>query len=230
MTYISILLLIVFLAGIYTCFYNKSSSKNKEGFGNKNFKCPNLLIQKGCKIYLQNTEMESIPGVNPIEFENLNEYVTYLKWQRNKGIECPVLFFQQSYDTQGDAVYTLKDSPNVSDDDNNNNSSTVQFPVKASKINNPNFIPIPESHFTQNSSLINAERDNPPYNQNFPASFDPSSFYIGLITPLDEMNKKAQGMPKSGNAMDTNWGGDEYTEELIDQGKYKGNNVAIMIE
>ena len=43
------------------------------------------------------------------------------------------------------------------------------------------------------------------------------------------MNKKAQGMPKSGNAMDTNWGGDEYTEELIDEGKYKDNNVAIQI-
>lgn len=226
MNYISILLLIVFLAGIYTCIYNKSSKKRLEAFTN-NTSCPDLLIQKGCKIYLKNSNMDNVPGVNPIEFDNLNEYVKYLKWQRSQGINCPVLYFQHSYNTQGDSAYTMKQMPNLEDYDT---KYDIQPPVNISKINNPNFIPIPESHFTQKIPLINAERDYPPFNQGFPASFDPSSFYVGRITPLDEMNIKAEEQPKSGNAMDTNWGGDEYTEELIEEGKYKGNNVAIWVD
>ena len=59
--------------------------------------CPNVLIQDGKKLLLVNKKKATIPGVNPILFENLEEYTEYLKWQRKQGIVCPVLYFQGSY-------------------------------------------------------------------------------------------------------------------------------------
>ena len=59
-------------------------------------RCPNLLIQKGCKIYLHNTKIAEVPGVNPIEFNNLEEYTQFIDWQRSQGIRCPVLYLQEN--------------------------------------------------------------------------------------------------------------------------------------
>ena len=58
----------------------------------------------------------------------------------------------------------------------------------------------------------------------FPA-FDPQNQYIGEHTPLDDMNNKAEQLALSGNAMDSNWGGPSYTQELINRGHYKGREV-----
>ena len=52
-----------------------------EGYSNNTPSCPDILIQKGSKIYLYNSKKAKIPGVNPIEFDNLEDYVQYLDWQ-----------------------------------------------------------------------------------------------------------------------------------------------------
>ena len=39
---------------------------------NTSVKCPNLLIQRGTKFFLKNTNLADVPGVNPIEFNNLD--------------------------------------------------------------------------------------------------------------------------------------------------------------
>ena len=54
-------------------------------------KCPNVLIKKDSKYILKNNRKADIPGVNPIEFDNLEEYVEFIEWQRSQGIRCPVL-------------------------------------------------------------------------------------------------------------------------------------------
>jgi hypothetical protein len=54
-----------------------------------------------------------VPGVNPIEFNNLEDYTEFLDWQQSQGIRCPVLYLQETYDTQGNLIY--KSRPSVSD-------------------------------------------------------------------------------------------------------------------
>jgi hypothetical protein len=62
-------LLAIFLGGLY--FYTKYAG-SKEGLTmNGQMRCPNLLIQKGAKFYLYNSNIAEVPGVNPIEFNNL---------------------------------------------------------------------------------------------------------------------------------------------------------------
>ena len=43
------------------------------------------------------------------------------------------------------------------------------------------------------------------------------------------MNIIQNKLPVSPDAMDSNWGGAQYTQSLIDKGYYKDNNVAIYV-
>jgi hypothetical protein len=73
-------------------------------------RCPNILIQKGAKYYLYNSKLAKVPGVNPISFNNLEEYTEFLEWQRGAGIRCPVLYVQNTYNAQGERVYKIRPS------------------------------------------------------------------------------------------------------------------------
>ena len=55
---------------------------NKELFVNQP-RCPDLLIQKGDQIHLLNTKLARVPGVNPLTFQNLEEYTEYYKYQKS---------------------------------------------------------------------------------------------------------------------------------------------------
>ena len=105
---IPILIIVTFLSGLYFCV-KYSSPKSLEGLTNMSQpRCPNILVQKGLKYYLHNSKIAKVPGVNPIEFANLEEYVEFIDWQRSQGIRCPVLYLQHTYDAQGDAVYKVR--------------------------------------------------------------------------------------------------------------------------
>ena len=84
---------------------NKDITKNSGSL-----RCPNLLIQKNKEIYLYNTKLAEVPGVNPIKFKNLEDYNEFLDWQKSQGIRCPVLYLQKSYNTQGQSVYKIRPS------------------------------------------------------------------------------------------------------------------------
>jgi hypothetical protein len=92
-----LIIIILFIVGLY--FYLDSGNIH-------NYHCPNLLIQQGNKILLKDTNMATVPGVNPIVFHTLDEYTEYLKWQESQGKHCPVLTFQKKYDAQNEPVYT----------------------------------------------------------------------------------------------------------------------------
>ena len=53
--------------------------------------CPDMLIHKKGKLslYLANTPIKK--GVNPLEFQHLDEYTTYYNKQKNAGVSCPLL-------------------------------------------------------------------------------------------------------------------------------------------
>lgn len=205
MSSLTLLIIIVFLAGIYFC------AKSSEGFTsdiNLN-RCPNILIQKDTKFYLYNSKLAKVPGVNPVEFNNLEEYTEFLDWQRSQGIRCPGLYLQQTYDAQGNPVYKVRPSPN---------DLQGGLPPSApySKPPNPTL-------------LVDATQTDRPYNINSYPAFDNSSYYVGTTTPLDGMNAKQEAQGISPDPMDPNWGGAEYTQSLVDQGYYAGNEVKLRV-
>ena len=105
-----LLIITIFLLGLYFCL-NYSSEDVKEGFKKSSARCANVLYQDGEKIHLLNSGLARIPGVNPLVFNNLDEYVEFTKWQRSQGIVCPALYLQKSYDTQGEPVFQTQGDP-----------------------------------------------------------------------------------------------------------------------
>ena len=164
---------------------------------NKN-RCPNILIQKGSELYLHNSRLANVPGVNPIKFNNLEDYVEFMDWQRGQGIRCPVLYLQHSFDAQGKPVYKIRPGP-----------LDLQggLPPVATSGANANA----NANYTDDA-------DKPPMNANSYPAFDPMEPNVGSIK--DHL-KKLRGL--SGNPMAPNWGGDAYTQSLIDAGKYSGD-------
>lgn len=201
-----ILYVIIFCLGILFIITNKPKNLI-EGFSLSN-QCPNILIQKGNDIYLYNSKLAKIPGRNPIRFNNLDDYIQYLRWERSQNIRCPVLFLQHTYDAQGNDVYKQRES-------------IFEF----------NGGDPPISTFgpgNGDSMLLNATRNNPPFNKNLFPGFDPENQYVGLFTPLDKMQSQSNN-GVSPSAMDSDWGGVEFTKDLVKDGYYKDNEVKIWV-
>ena len=228
MTLVTYLFIIIFLIGLY--FYAKGYTKYYEGLTNNTFnksRCPNLLIQKGSQFYLYNSKLAQVPGVNPVEFDNLEDYTEFLDWQRSQGIRCPVLYLQQSYDTQGNEIYKVR--PSVSEPQAGLPPSIASSSGKPI-MEIPSGLGTPDSLAYPNPTLlVDATRNDKPYNINSYPAFDQSSYYVGTTTPLDTMNITQEQAPISPDPMDPNWGGASYTQELVDKGYYAENNVAIYI-
>lgn len=228
MTLNTLLIILVFMIGLY--FYAKCSDpKYAEGFTNENFKprCPNLLIQKDSKFYLYNSKLAQVPGVNPIEFNNLEDYTEFLDWQRSQGIRCPVLYLQSTYDAQGNQVYKVR--PSVSEPQAGLPPSPIGIASQTQAILESSLIPNDGLAYPNPTLLVDATRNDPPYNKGGYPAHDQSSYYIGTTTPLDMMNVAQEQAPISPDPMDSNWGGADYTQNLVDKGYYKENEVQIYI-
>ena len=231
MTVLSFLFILVFLIGLY--FYAKCSDPNYvEGLTNNNnnsksgIRCPNLLIQKGSRFYLYNSKVAKVPGVNPVEFDNLEDYTEFLDWQRSQGIRCPVLYLQETYDAQGNPVYKAR--PSVSEPQAGlppSIASSTGDIIQESTLGDSNALAYPNP-----TLLVDATRNDPPYNKNSYPAYDESSYYIGTTTPLDAMDISQEKSAVSPNPMDPNWGGSEYTQDLVDKGYYKDNEVSLYVD
>ena len=232
MTLLAYLLILVFLIGLY--FYAKGyDTKHSEGLTNNSSsgpRCPDLLIQKGSRFYLYNSKLAQVPGVNPIEFSNLEDYTEFLDWQRSQNIRCPVLYLQETYDAQGNRVYKAR--PSVSEPQSGLPPSAAAPLGIASQVPpmmETSLEPIGEQAYPNPTLLVDATRNDPPYNQNSYPAYDQTNYYIGTTTPLDAMNMKQEQAPISPDPMNPNWGGSSYTQELVDKGYYKENEVSIAI-
>ena len=157
---------------------------------------PNLLLREGNTLHLINTRAPRIKGINPIVFNNLEEYVDYWEFQKENGIDCPVLYFQETYDTQNQKGYRLLVNPM----EPNAGISSVFKQKKPDKVKR---------------LLTDANRDDPPYNQNQFAGFDPEDQNVGVETPLDNITHTE-------NPMDPKWGGHKVTHNAIKSGKFAG--------
>jgi len=172
-------------------------------------RCPDILIQKGSELYLHNSRIAKVPGVNPLKFNNLEEYVEFTDWQRGQGIRCPVLYLQNTFDAQGKPIYKIRPSPT----DLQGGLPPVAS-IGAGMDDETEHVP-KTSHRIEDA-------DNPPMDANSYPAFDPMDPNVGSVHL-----KKVKGV--SANPMDTNWGGDAYTQSLINAGKYAGNEVNIRV-
>jgi hypothetical protein len=212
-----IIIAVLFLMGAYFVL-NYSSADFREALTmpknkNSNSNCPNILIQKGSKIYLYNSSKHMVPGVNPITFNNLEEYVQFTNWQRSVGMMCPVLFLQHTENAQGESVYKIRPGP-------------TDLQGGLPPVTNPNALPPPRKHITK---LLDASRDDPPFNVNSYPGYDASNMDQGEFTPDMMLDYIQQSTGLSPNPMDTNWGGADFTQALIDAGYYADNNVSIAV-
>lgn len=165
-------------------------------------RCPNILIQHGSEIFLYNSKVEKVPGVNPIRFKSLDDYSEFMDWLQGRGIRCPVLFLQFSYDAQGQAVYKMRPSP--TDLQGGLSPNTPYSPAPAALV-----------------QMMDASRDNPPFNNQMYDGFDPLNFNMGDYTPQDAaFREKELTMKYSDNPMDANWGGIRYSESAVASGIY----------
>lgn len=165
-------------------------------------RCPNILVQHGSEIFLYNSKVEKVPGVNPIRFKSLDDYSEFMEWLRGRGIRCPVLFLQYSYDAQGNPVYKMRPSP-----------VDLQGGLSA----NVPYSPAPAALV----QMMDASRDNPPFNNQMYDGFDPLNFNMGDYTAHDAaFRAKELSMTYSDNPMDANWGGRQYTESVVASGAY----------
>jgi len=211
--------------------------------------CPTLLIKRGTKLMLFNKNMPEIPKENPIFFNNIDQYIEYVKVQREVyNQQCPVLFLQEETNAQGEDVYRLRKPDNsdimvdplltgsANDYFQNNTNVTPEFkppsgpkafnnPTENTSINlalynNPNTEVSPNN--MQIVPYVDSSKDNKPFNQGI-NGFDPTSQYVGKYTVLDQIHDSTKIQNKdniSDNAMDSNWGGAVFTTNQIKVGKY----------
>ena len=192
-----LLIVVAFVVGLVFCSTIRSKDV-VEGFNN-NEDCPNLLVKKGNMLILTNTGKAEIPGVNPIKFNNLEEYVEFLQWQRKMGVKCPVLYFEESYDAQGKLGYKM------------------MHDVMDKRGGLPTVVP---EKFRQPPvvKLRDSNRNDQPYNNNNYAGFDSDDQHVGIRTPLDEVKFNGN---LSDSAMDRNWGGIRHSEQAVESGAYE---------
>ena len=124
----SIFIFIIFILGLYYVI-NQPIIETFEK--NTSVRCPNLLIQRGSTLYLSNTKLANVPGVNPIKFNNLDEYVEFSKWQRSQGIRCPILHLEEEYDAQNNRGYSVRPDPWAA---SKNTSKSKYYPSNAEKV------------------------------------------------------------------------------------------------
>jgi hypothetical protein len=253
---IVILFVLCFLGGLYFITYktlrqyknvNTNTIKTPNST-NIDSSCPNLLIQKGSKIYLYNNKKKIEPGINPIVFDNLEQYIELITNEKSKGRRCPVLYLQQTIAAQGQEVYKMR--PSITEPQGGlppitttNVSSTTCIPSKTAipyydpgaiaalqedKVLDGNSLK-KNSIYPNPTLLVDATRNDFPYNVNSYPGFDQTSYYVGTTTPLDAMNIAEQEKKVSANPMDPNWGGADYTYNLVKSGFYKDSNVKIWV-
>ena len=157
--------------------------------------CPNILVKDGDRLELLNTRKPRVPGINPVYFDNLEDYAEYYKHQRANNINCPVLFYQSTYDTQNKKGWRLLATP---------------FEPNAGLHSGPTM----ENSREVEMLLTDANTSGGKFNQNQFLAFDPEDQLVGIKTKSDKVEHRE-------DPMSSDWGGHEYTHNALLSGKFK---------
>ena len=210
-------IVLIFLLGLfyYTNSYNLYEPLTNDISNNVSKRCPNMLVEKDGEIYLYNSKLASVPGVNPIKFDSLDEYAEFVEWQKSQDIDCPILYLQYTTDTQNNDLIQVK--PSIFE-------NSGGLPSQKTK----NIPGLEDEQYYEKNKMLDATKDSTPdkdknFNTNMYQGFDKNNQNIGLDTPLDKIFTDKNNT--SANPMDTNWGGKNYTKSRIEAGDYKGREV-----
>ena len=206
---ILLLTIIVFCLGMK--FYMNSGTIEGLTTMNGELRCPNILIQKGPKYYLYNSNVAQVPGVNPIQFKSLEDYSEFVEWQNSQNINCPVLYLQYSTDTQNNELIQVK--PSIFENQGGLPSIQKDPLTKDS-----------ENYIEENKILDATKDNNQLFNKNSYHGIDVHNQDIGLDNPIDKMFNSTER--KSVNPMDPNWGGKQYTEKAVENNEFKDRYVS----
>jgi hypothetical protein len=211
-----VLLSVLYIIGLY--FYATSPIYQYEGFQNPD-NCPNVLIQNGSRFYLYNTRKHDVPGINPIVFENLEQYVEYTVYLKNSGQNCPILYLQKINNAQGDDVYKVREDPQ-----NPQGGTPPPPPTDQTPYDYKMYMDNLAQTISQNLSVGEIRNINKLALTKSVLSTEPA----GCEKMPDSIKPfELQGL--SADPMEPNWGGPEFTQSLIDQGYYAGNEVNIYV-
>jgi len=155
--FIYLLIVFLFLFGIYFMMNNP-----KEPFVTG--QCPTTMIKDGSKILLYNPEYAHVPGVNPLEMNDLNDYKEYIEWQRANKLQCPILHLEKVFDAQGAPMYEIRPSFET---ELNVGGMNHNLPVVKNKANV--------------KKTMDAALDDSPFNCNQYASYDKDNQNIGVV-------------------------------------------------
>jgi|UniRef100_A0A6C0H4K1 hypothetical protein len=203
---LNLLLITSFMVlGLY--YYINSYKYYEPLENNTTTQCPNMLIEKDGKYHLYNSKKKIVSGVNPITFDNLEDYTKYIEWQNNKNISCPILYLQYSSDAQNNELIQVK--PSIFENDGG-------LPVKIKDL-------LKQDTDVDNKILDASKDNNKIFNTNMFNGFDSQNQDIGLDTPLDKIFH--QPGKKSVNPMDPHWGGKNYTLDAVNRGDFEERYV-----
>ena len=174
-----------------------------------------MLIEKDGKILLFNSNIAIKQDVNPIEFNNLEEYSEFIELQKSQNINCPVLYLQYTTDTQNNDLLQIK--PSIFE--NSGGLPTKKSQTLQNKFSN--------DYFDENK-MLDATLDSTPnskikFNTGMFSGYDQYNQNIGATTPLDFLY--VEKTEQSRNPMDPNWGGKKYTNTALARGDYKDREV-----
>ena len=167
--------------------------------------CPDMLVNEGGKYKLFFSNAASVDGANPVVFDSLQEYTDYQQAQVNAGRACPPpIYSQKEEDAQGKEVYRMYSSPYSVD------GGLPALPIEV-------------------RDTVDASRENPPYNANQYAGIASLDMDEGVYTQLDQIHDQTKRDNKcpSYNAMDSNWGGVDYSQAAVQSGKFADNEVFV---
>ena len=197
------------LLGLYYYINSYKYYETMENAGS-NRRCPNMLIEKDGAYYLYNSNLAVVPGVNPIQFKNLEDYSEFIEWQNSQNINCPVLYLQYSTDTQNNELIQVK--PSIFENQGGLPSIERDPLTKDSE------------KYIEENKILDATLDNSKeFNKNSYQGIDVHNQDIGLDNPIDKMFYSTES--KSVNPMDPNWGGKQYTEKAVENCEFKDRYV-----
>jgi hypothetical protein len=160
-------------------------------------------------IYIYNIRLEGmkIRYDCPSKLEETNEGLFKLSYEDNK--KPPKFYY--SLDEYVELITTQKDK-------------SMNCPIlNVGEHSDLNPLSLHPSKETKIQLLLDANRDDNVYNINQYPGYDPNNLYIGIKTPLDLMDKLEENKNVSANPMDSNWGGNAYTENVVNSGFYEKN-------
>ena len=211
-TFDTVKLIVIACFTLLGLYYYVNSYKYYETMENagSNRRCPNMLIEKDGAYYLYNSNLAVVPGVNPIQFKNLEDYSEFIEWQNSQNISCPVLYLQYSTDTQNNELIQVK--PSIFENQGGLPSIQRDPLTKDSE------------KYIEENKILDATLDNTKeFNKNSYQGIDLQNQDIGLDNPIDRMFYSTD--TKSVNPMDPNWGGKQYTEKAVNNCEFKDRYV-----